>query len=159
MSGPCDDERDVATEKTHQEPALHASFASHRGSTQSDLFGSQGDVRNSVSRRPDVVAEIAGTQANTDTCQWTGRARLRVFGVLDQADFLKLHRGLRMTCERPSHGGRRGENRKSCYNIAFHRYLPYDSARVEEIQTAYSTARGRSIGNSHGLFHRPREEY
>jgi hypothetical protein len=27
MKGACDDERDVATEKTHQEHALHASFA------------------------------------------------------------------------------------------------------------------------------------
>src|SRR6516164_1626521 len=95
----------------------------HRGSTQSDLFGSHGDLRNGFSRRRDVVAEIAGTDANTDTCQFLGRARLRVFGVLDQDDFLKLHRGLRITSELPSHDCRRGENRKSYYNISFHTYL------------------------------------
>src|SRR5258708_25540531 len=82
--------------------------------THPRLFGSQGDLRNLVSGSRDLVAEIAGTQANAYTCQCFGRARLRVLGVLDETDIPQPRRGLRMTRELPSHAGRHCDNGQTC---------------------------------------------
>ncbi len=108
MSGPCDDECEVATESAHQEQAFHVPHGTvvprRRGPTHAGLFGSNRDLRNVVSLRLDGVVEIAGAQADANTCQCVGRAGVRVLGALDQTDILQPPpRSLRVTRQLPSH--------------------------------------------------------
>ena len=57
MSGPCDDEREVATESSHQEQALRASTRRFYLAARATCGTLSGDTLK-------LVAEIAGTDAN-----------------------------------------------------------------------------------------------